>query len=239
MPKHSRAYWLLVASALPLAGCALLGHPAAPAGASPPEAASHGQDAPKPAPAQTESAKPEPPLITSAQLTKLVRAELSRQRAQPQQGSGQSTRASRAEPDVRPATIARSTPPRRPAAPRTTKRDALQLRPGIPAPEPAAATVAAAEPLATAEQKSTVDVTTAAPAAGEDHPVRAPVTSADCDCPYDIGPDGKVCGLKSAWSRPGGPNPVCYASTWGRTSLSACSNIRPGPDLLMSFCPHT
>lgn len=31
-----------------------------------------------------------------------------------------------------------------------------------------------------------------------------------CDCPYDLMRNGRLCGGRSAYSRPGGRNPVCY-----------------------------
>ena len=33
-----------------------------------------------------------------------------------------------------------------------------------------------------------------------------------CECPYDIDTMGRECGNKSAYSRPGGTNPICYKS---------------------------
>jgi hypothetical protein len=41
-------------------------------------------------------------------------------------------------------------------------------------------------------------------------PVRAAV-SGSCECPYDTDRRGRSCGARSAYSRPGGSNPVCYA----------------------------
>jgi uncharacterized protein YraI len=32
-----------------------------------------------------------------------------------------------------------------------------------------------------------------------------------CDCPYDVKRNGASCGGTSAWSRPGGREPVCFA----------------------------
>ena len=40
-------------------------------------------------------------------------------------------------------------------------------------------------------------------------PVRAPYTGT-CDCPYDRMRNGRRCGGNSAYSRPGGRNPICY-----------------------------
>lgn len=40
-------------------------------------------------------------------------------------------------------------------------------------------------------------------------PVRAPRVGR-CDCPYDLMRNGRACGGRSAYSRPGGRSPVCY-----------------------------
>lgn len=40
-------------------------------------------------------------------------------------------------------------------------------------------------------------------------PFRAPIRGS-CDCPYDIDSRGNRCGGRSAYSRPGGSNPICY-----------------------------
>jgi len=34
----------------------------------------------------------------------------------------------------------------------------------------------------------------------------------NCPCPYNITAAGRKCGGRSAWSRPGGREPLCYAS---------------------------
>jgi hypothetical protein len=33
-----------------------------------------------------------------------------------------------------------------------------------------------------------------------------------CPCPYNIMRNGRACGHRSAYSRPGGHSPICYAS---------------------------
>ena len=33
-----------------------------------------------------------------------------------------------------------------------------------------------------------------------------------CPCPYNVDRAGKQCGKRSAYSRPGGASPLCYAS---------------------------
>lgn len=40
-------------------------------------------------------------------------------------------------------------------------------------------------------------------------PIRDPV-SGSCDCPYDYARNGSLCGGRSAYSRPGGREPICY-----------------------------
>lgn len=40
-------------------------------------------------------------------------------------------------------------------------------------------------------------------------PTRDPYVGT-CDCPYDLMRNGRRCGARSAYSRPGGRNPVCY-----------------------------
>ena len=44
---------------------------------------------------------------------------------------------------------------------------------------------------------------------GPPTPSRAPRTGT-CDCPYDRNSRGERCGDRSAWSRPGGREPICY-----------------------------
>lgn len=34
----------------------------------------------------------------------------------------------------------------------------------------------------------------------------------NCPCPYSIAADNSVCGGRSAYSRPGGEDPICYVS---------------------------
>lgn len=41
-------------------------------------------------------------------------------------------------------------------------------------------------------------------------PLRTAVVGS-CDCPYDVKSNGALCGASSAWSRPGGKAPACYA----------------------------
>ncbi len=40
-------------------------------------------------------------------------------------------------------------------------------------------------------------------------PIRSPYVGT-CDCPYDVMRNGRSCGGRSAYSRPGGRSPVCY-----------------------------
>ncbi|KAB2703166.1 SH3 domain-containing protein [Brucella lupini] len=48
-----------------------------------------------------------------------------------------------------------------------------------------------------------------APARRSGQPVRSPYIGT-CDCPYDVMRNGRSCGGRSAYSRPGGRSPVCY-----------------------------
>ncbi|WP_352967508.1 SH3 domain-containing protein [Mesorhizobium sp. M1066] len=73
--------------------------------------------------------------------------------------------------------------------------------------------------LSQAEPVELTSTTPVAPAAASDDgtvsehaagdPVRAPVVGR-CDCPYDLMRNGRLCGGRSAYSRPGGRSPVCY-----------------------------
>ena len=47
------------------------------------------------------------------------------------------------------------------------------------------------------------------PAHQTGQPVRSPYVGT-CDCPYDLMRNGRSCGGRSAYSRPGGRSPVCY-----------------------------
>ncbi|KAB2766067.1 SH3 domain-containing protein [Brucella anthropi] len=49
----------------------------------------------------------------------------------------------------------------------------------------------------------------AVPAHQSGQPVRPPYVGT-CDCPYDVMRNGRSCGGRSAYSRPGGRSPVCY-----------------------------
>lgn len=42
-----------------------------------------------------------------------------------------------------------------------------------------------------------------------DRPIRNPYVGT-CDCPYDLMRNGRRCGGRSAYSRPGGREPACY-----------------------------
>lgn len=33
-----------------------------------------------------------------------------------------------------------------------------------------------------------------------------------CPCPYNTMKNGRLCGKRSAWSKPGGASPLCYLS---------------------------
>jgi hypothetical protein len=42
-------------------------------------------------------------------------------------------------------------------------------------------------------------------------PIRQAYFGAGCDCPYDLMKNGRLCGGRSAWSKPGGRSPTCFA----------------------------
>jgi micrococcal nuclease len=63
------------------------------------------------------------------------------------------------------------------------------------------------KPVIKPKQTSPAPSTKPAPSAGS--PIRDPI-SGRCQCPYDYGSSGKLCGSKSAYSRPGGESPQCY-----------------------------
>jgi tetratricopeptide (TPR) repeat protein len=65
-------------------------------------------------------------------------------------------------------------------------------------------------PADSPETPATPTVTTE-PEASEPTPIRAPM-SGQCDCPYDMASNGSSCGGRSAYSRPGGREPICYAN---------------------------
>lgn len=44
--------------------------------------------------------------------------------------------------------------------------------------------------------------------------------SGNCPCPYNISANGKRCGLRSAYSRPGGQSPLCYEGDISRQMLA-------------------
>jgi hypothetical protein len=47
----------------------------------------------------------------------------------------------------------------------------------------------------------------------------------NCPCPYSTTRSGKSCGVRSAYSRPGGRSPVCYAQDVGDKQIA---NFRAG-----------
>jgi hypothetical protein len=44
-----------------------------------------------------------------------------------------------------------------------------------------------------------------------------------CACPYNVARNGSMCGRRSAYSRPGGYAPICYASQVTREMIRAYS----------------
>lgn len=45
--------------------------------------------------------------------------------------------------------------------------------------------------------------------------------SGPCPCPYSVMRNGRACGARSAYSRPGGASPPCYAADVTRTHTGA------------------
>jgi hypothetical protein len=39
---------------------------------------------------------------------------------------------------------------------------------------------------------------------------RLPANRGSCPCPYNVDRAGRMCGRRSAYSRPGGASPICY-----------------------------
>lgn len=75
-----------------------------------------------------------------------------------------------------------------------------ETRPAVkPAPAPAAP---AHQPVPLVRQQLT-------PSSRTGEPVRSPYVGT-CDCPYDLMRNGRRCGGRSAYSRPGGRSPTCY-----------------------------
>lgn len=92
------------------------------------------------------------------------------------------------------------TPTAKPAP--TLEPTPTPVEPGItPAPE----IVSTPEP----EPPQNIPELDTTPAPNPNAAVRASV-SGSCDCPYDTDKRGRSCGKRSAYSRPGGRNPVCY-----------------------------
>ncbi len=64
-------------------------------------------------------------------------------------------------------------------------------------------------PKRTIEPSTTANESTPQPQANPNAPIRAGF-SGSCECPYDTDRRGRSCGARSAYSRPGGSQPVCY-----------------------------
>jgi hypothetical protein len=50
--------------------------------------------------------------------------------------------------------------------------------------------------------------------------------SGSCPCPYNVDRGGRRCGGRSAYSRPGGAAPICYASDIGPAQLRDARGTR-------------
>lgn len=63
------------------------------------------------------------------------------------------------------------------------------------------------EAIAAEQERQRQEAARAQPQPGS--PIRA-AASGSCDCPYDTDSAGRRCGGRSAYSRPGGRDPICY-----------------------------
>jgi hypothetical protein len=52
-----------------------------------------------------------------------------------------------------------------------------------------------------------------------------------CACPYNLARNGSHCGRRSAYSRPGGYAPLCYASDISTEDVAAYRRSHPGGDV--------
>ncbi|HEX9932297.1 MAG TPA: hypothetical protein VGB08_05595 [Allosphingosinicella sp.] len=50
--------------------------------------------------------------------------------------------------------------------------------------------------------------------------------SGSCPCPYNVDRGGRRCGARSAYSRPGGAAPICYASDVTPAQVRAARGTR-------------
>ncbi len=72
--------------------------------------------------------------------------------------------------------------------------------------------LSASEPTPAAKPAQVVSRRVTAPTGSPSRsgqPVRQPMVGR-CDCPYDLMRNGRLCGGRSAYSRPGGRSPACY-----------------------------
>jgi hypothetical protein len=50
----------------------------------------------------------------------------------------------------------------------------------------------------------------------------------NCPCPYNVDRAGRACGSRSAWSKPGGASPICYANEVSDEQVRAWRARNPG-----------
>lgn len=50
----------------------------------------------------------------------------------------------------------------------------------------------------------------------------------NCPCPFNVDRAGRACGARSAWSRPGGRAPTCYAREVTQAQLDDYRKTHPG-----------
>lgn len=79
----------------------------------------------------------------------------------------------------------------------------------LSATRPASRPPPAPAPVAPAYQPAPLVRQQPAPSRRAGEPVRSPYVGT-CECPYDLMRNGRRCGGRSAYSRPGGRSPTCY-----------------------------
>jgi hypothetical protein len=77
---------------------------------------------------------------------------------------------------------------------------------------------AAREPLSDAQVRQVIIQESIAHYQGTDHP---------CACPYNLARNGSSCGGRSAYSRPGGAEPLCYPKDVSDGMVAAWRRAHP------------
>jgi len=53
--------------------------------------------------------------------------------------------------------------------------------------------------------------------------------SGNCPCPYSVMRNGRSCGKRSAWSKPGGASPLCYVEDVSKQMIQDWRNSYEAP----------